>query len=114
MTNRVRKRHSNAASDRTNYTELTQLPNIGPACAADLRLLRIRVPADLLGRDPYKMYELLCKSTGRRHDPCVIDVFISVVRFMAGEPAQPWWHYTPQRKARLCQQSLPRRKRVRT
>ncbi len=90
-----------AAKDRATYIELTQLPNIGPATAADLRLLGIRSPAQLVGRDPYAMYESLCRVTGQRHDPCVIDVFISAVRFMEGAPAKPWWRYTAERKARL-------------
>ncbi len=37
-----------------------------------------------------------------RHDPCVIDVFIAAVRFMGGEPAKPWWKYTPERKQTLA------------
>jgi hypothetical protein len=28
----------------------------------------------------------------------VLDVFISVVRFMQGETAQAWWCYTEERK----------------
>lgn len=96
-----RKLRKGTAIDRTRYTELTQLPNIGPACAADLRLLGIRSPAQLIGRDPYAMYKSLCRRTGQRHDPCVIDTFISAVRFMGGEPAKPWWRYTAERKAKL-------------
>lgn len=49
------------------------------------------------------MYETLCAKTGVRHDPCVIDVFISVTRFMAGETPRPWWDYTAQRKQLLIQ-----------
>ena len=90
-----------AAKDRATYLELTQLPNIGPTTAGDLRLLGIRSPAQLAGRDPYAMYDSLCRATGQRHDPCVIDVFISAVRFMEGAPARPWWRYTAERKARL-------------
>lgn len=39
--------------------------------------------------------------TGKRHDPCLLDVFIAVVRFMDGEPAKPWWKYTTERKREL-------------
>jgi hypothetical protein len=35
----------------------------------------------------------------------VIDVFIAAVRFMAGEPAKPWWKYTPERKRTLAARS---------
>lgn len=83
---------------RENTRTLTDLPNIGRAGAADLRLLGIDKPGDLIGRDPYQMYQQLCKITGTRHDPCVLDVFISITRFMDGEAAQPWWAYTAERK----------------
>lgn len=83
-------------------TRLEQIPNIGPATAGDLRLIGISRPRDLIGRDPYALYEKLCKKTGQRHDPCVIDVFISAVRFMAGAPKLPWWAYTNERKRTLA------------
>jgi hypothetical protein len=86
---------------RDAVTRLEQLRNVGPALAADLRRVGVRVPHDLPGRDPYALYETLCTETGVRHDPCVLDVFISAVRFMEGAPARPWWHYTAQRKRRL-------------
>jgi hypothetical protein len=47
------------------------------------------------------MYEELCRKTNQRHDPCLLDVFISAVRFMAGAPARPWWAYTAERKEAL-------------
>ena len=40
--------------------------------------------------------------TGIRHDPCMLDTFIAVTRFMAGDAARPWWAYTAERKARLA------------
>jgi Pathogenicity locus len=81
---------------------LEQIPNVGPAIAADLRLLGIVTPAALCKRNPYALYRKLCLSTGQRHDPCVIDVFLSAVRFMQGAPARPWWHYTEERKHHLA------------
>ncbi len=87
--------------NRDNLTHLEQIPNIGRASAMDLRLIGISHPSDLIGCDPYLLYEKLCEKTGYRHDPCVIDVFISAVRFMAGEPKRPWWHYTSERKRTL-------------
>ena len=86
---------------RTGITELQQIPNIGPSIAANLRLIGVSSPEDLLGKDPYTMYDDLCDTTGVRQDPCVIDVFIAAVRFMAGEPSKPWWKYTPERKRTL-------------
>ncbi|MBM3115258.1 helix-hairpin-helix domain-containing protein [Jeongeupia naejangsanensis] len=86
--------------DRARVHTLEDLPNIGKACAADLRLIGITAPAMLVGRDPYELYDLLCVATAMRQDPCMIDVLVSVVRFMDGEPPQPWWAYTAERKAR--------------
>lgn len=88
--------------NRDQYTRLEQIPNVGPSTANDLRLIGISCPGDLAGRDPYAMYEEVCRKTGKRHDPCVIDVFISAVRFMQGEPKRPWWAYTSERKSMLA------------
>ena len=87
---------------RVEITDLEKIPNVGPAIAANMRLIDVSSPQDLLGKDPYTMYDDLCHTTGVRHDPCVIDVFIAAVRFMAGEPAEPWWKYTPERKRTLA------------
>lgn len=86
---------------RAEVKQLTDLPNIGKACAADLRLLGIDKPEQLLDRNPYELYQTLCDKTGQRHDHCMLDVFISITRFMAGEDAKPWWFYTDERKNTL-------------
>ena len=90
------------SDDRTALTELEQLPNVGPAIADDLRLIGISSPQDLLGKDPYTMHDDLFHTTGIRHDLCELDVFISAVRFMDGEPKRPWWKYTAERKRELA------------
>jgi len=82
-------------------TTLESIPNVGPSIAADLRQLDIRVPADLVGQDPYVLYQDLCIQTGTRHDPCLLDTFIAATRFMAGAPPYPWSHYTAERKRTL-------------
>jgi Pathogenicity locus len=89
------------AARRSELTTLEQLPNVGRSVAADLRRLGVVRPQDLQGRDPYAMYEELCRVTGQRHDPCLLDTFIAAVRFMDGEPAKPWWRYTAERKRAL-------------
>jgi hypothetical protein len=81
---------------------LEDIPNVGPRVAADLRRLGIVSPSDLRGRDPYAMYDDLCKQTGKRHDPCLLDVFIAAVRFMEEGLNKPWWKYTAERKKRLA------------
>jgi hypothetical protein len=84
--------------DRSRVALLTDLPNIGKASAKDLRQLGIQAPKQLIGQCPFEMYERLCQITATRHDPCVIDVFMSVTRFMSGEEPRPWWAYTEERK----------------
>ena len=50
--------------------------------------------------DAYALYRELCRRDGVRHDPCVLDVLLSLVDFMQGGAAQPWWAFTAERKAR--------------
>jgi Pathogenicity locus len=85
-------------SDHRVVTSLEQIPNVGPSIAEDLRQIGVRTPRALVGRDPYRLYMSLCKATHERQDPCVLDVFISAVKFMEGRPVQPWWRYTAERK----------------
>jgi hypothetical protein len=86
--------------NRTEITDLEKIPNVGPAIAANLRLIGVSAPQDLLGKDPYTMYDNLCHTTGVRPDPCVIDVFISFVlkvsssvcrRGVEGRATPPMW-----------------------
>ncbi|ASQ91310.1 mitomycin resistance protein [Prosthecochloris sp. GSB1] len=84
--------------DRNRLEKLTDLPNVGPAIANDLRLIGIERPADLAGRSPVELYHALSSIRGKRQDPCVLDVFLSVVRFMDGGEPRAWWHYTAERK----------------
>lgn len=92
-----------AKVDRERLSRLTDLPNVGKATADDLLLLGIRTPAQLVGQNPMELYRRLCRKTGQRQDPCVIDVFMSLTEFMKGEPARPWWAYTEVRKRMLAQ-----------
>ncbi|MEQ1831449.1 MAG: helix-hairpin-helix domain-containing protein [Candidatus Eisenbacteria bacterium] len=101
---------------RADYTTFEQIPNVGPATAGDLRLLGFEQPAELVGQDAYRLYERLCRKTGQRHDPCVIDVFLSVIRFMEGAPAKPWWAYTAERKRTVAapvRERSPQKRRAR-
>jgi Pathogenicity locus len=56
---------------------LEQIPNIGPAAAADLRLIGITDPQQLRGEDALAMYQSLCHLTKQRHGPCVLDTFMA-------------------------------------
>jgi hypothetical protein len=100
---------------RADVVTLEDLPNVGNAIAADLRSIGIRMPAQLRGRDPYALYDSLNRVTGMRHDPCVLDTFIAVVRFVDGGPAKPWWAFTAERKragARATPQGAVRKQRL--
>lgn len=86
---------------RDRVHSLLDLPNVGPATMADLHRLGIRKPEQLVGLDPYEMHERLCCLTKVKHDPCVIDVFLSIVHFANGGLAKPWWDFTAERKRTL-------------
>jgi hypothetical protein len=88
-----------------NYARLEDIPNVGPATAADLRGLGIDTPAQLAGCEAFALYERLNRTTGLRHDPCVIDVFLAAIDHLGGAPAHPWWHYTPARKAAVARRA---------
>lgn len=83
---------------RNQIKRLIDIPNVGPAMERNLVALGIREPTDLIGRDPYQMYQELCSITNKRQDSCVIDVFISAVRYMEGGPTKKWWEFTEVRK----------------
>jgi hypothetical protein len=91
------------AGDAAECRYLEQLPNVGPAMAADLRRLGIERPAQLRGGDAHGLYLALCRATGKRHDPCVLDTFIAIVDFMGGAAPRPWWAYTALRKQKFPQ-----------
>ena len=77
-------------------------PKIGPSIAPDVRAIGVAEPRQLVGRDPYDLYARSNVRRGMRQDPCLVDCFISAVRFMEGAPARPWWDYAPERKRRFA------------
>ena len=92
--------------DRETVSRLVELPNIGKAMAADLQLVGIDHPNKLIGKEPFELYETLCNKSGKRHDPCVIDVFMSVIHFMEGGAPLPWWSFTDERKSRMANNQI--------
>ncbi len=88
--------------DRATVARLEDLPNIGRAIAADLRLIGIDRPQQLVGKNAFALYKILCGETGQRHDPCVLDVFMAVIHFMEGGEPLPWWSFTAERKKRAA------------
>lgn len=97
-------------SERGTVARLREIPNVGPKMAADLPKLGVRRLEDAAGRDPDEMYHELCVLGGRRHDPCVRDVFPTVVSYAEGGPARPWWDFTPERKKREAKEREVREK----
>ena len=84
--------------NRETVSRLELLPNIGKAIGSDLRLVGITEPKDLVGKDPFELYDDLCTKKGKKIDCCVLDVFMSVIDFMEGAEPQPWWNFTQKRK----------------
>ena len=80
---------------------MRDIPNVGVAIEKDLLILGIDKPIELIGKDPYQMYRDLCRVTEKTLDPCIIDVFISAVKYMEGGPPKKWWEFTEERKKHL-------------
>ncbi|GIT97911.1 helix-hairpin-helix domain-containing protein [Sulfurovum sp. TSL1] len=87
--------------NRETVSKLEQLPNIGKKMANYLEIADIKTPQSLIGKNAFDLYNKLCDKTGKQFDPCVIDVFISVIDFMEGGEASPWWKFTDERKKYL-------------
>ena len=93
-------------TDRNSITRLEELPNIGKAIAEHLRIVDIHHPEDLKGKEALELYTELCSITGKRHDPCLLDVFMATVAFMEGGEQLPWWSFTAERKKFLLKHPL--------
>ena len=104
MSTRITRAAASRARKATHArlaTVLEAIPNVGASIARDLRSIGIEQPQDLIGRNPQSLYQALCDLTRSRQDPCVLDTFISAVRFMEGAPARPWWSYSAERKRKV-------------
>jgi hypothetical protein len=83
---------------REKTIKLTDLPNIGPAMAKDLKSIGIDKPDDLKGKEAFDLYKKLCEKKGLKVDPCVLDVFMSITDFIKDNKPKVWWEYTKERK----------------
>jgi hypothetical protein len=84
--------------------QLRDLYSVGPATIRDLRRLGITRVEQLVGKDARKLYARLSKLSGRRYDPCVMDVFSAAIA-QAQDPGLPkekrkWWYWSRIRKSR--------------
>jgi hypothetical protein len=83
---------------------LQDLISVGPAIARDFEMLGVSSVAQLAKQNPEKLFEGLCRITGRTQDICCLDVFRAAVA-QARHPALPmeqrqWWYWSRQRKSR--------------
>jgi hypothetical protein len=85
--------------NRDQIADFTDLPNIGPAMAKDFEVLGVKSIAELKRYSAWELYENLTLKTGQYQDPCVLDVFISVIDFLEGNPPRAWWEFTEFRKS---------------
>jgi hypothetical protein len=76
---------------------LETIPSIGPSLAADLRLLGFRHVGDLVGADPERMYQDLCRRTRTHQDRCVLYSFRCAVYYASRSRPRPdllkWWNW---------------------
>lgn len=79
--------------------KLECLKNVGKATLSDLTLLDIQNVEELARQDPTFLFHELEKRTRHRQDPCLWDIFASIIHEAAtGEPSN-WWEWTKKRKA---------------
>ena len=90
-------------TDRNSIQDFEQIINVGPATSKDFQLLGYQTPQELIGEDPARVYLRLCEVTQVRQDPCVLDVLMSAIDYMGGNPPRQWWDYTAARKQKYAQ-----------
>ncbi len=96
-------RGGNVRNAGQNHTaKLEGLPNVGKSIASDLRSIGILSPHQLAGKNPLATYIELGRVMGRRHDPCVLYVLMSVQHFFERGEALPWWTFTEEGKKLLA------------
>jgi Pathogenicity locus len=83
---------------------LRDLYSVGPATVRDLKLLGITAVGQLVGQDAGKLYDRLCRLSGKRCDPCMMDVLSAAIA-QAQDPNLPkekrkWWYWSRIRKSR--------------
>jgi len=75
---------------------------LGRKCSR-ISKLGIRSVNDLKSRDAQKLYDRMCKLTGTRQDPCLLDTYRCAIE-QARNPKLPpeqtnWWYWSRLRKA---------------
>ncbi|HJY88081.1 MAG TPA: helix-hairpin-helix domain-containing protein [Candidatus Acidoferrales bacterium] len=88
----------------TETRKLGDLISIGAAMLRDFEQLGISSVAQLAREHPRRLYRRLNRSTGQRHDICVLDAFSAAIA-QARNPRlerekSEWWYWNRKRKAR--------------
>jgi len=94
---------SSTISTSEKPRRLRDLVSVGPATLRDFEMLGVRNVTQLARRKPAELYEAMCRITGQRQDPCLLDVFSAAVA-QARDPLLPaekcqWWYWSRLRKA---------------
>ena len=81
---------------------LVDLSGVGPAMLDDFDVLGVKSVEQLARCDADQLYQQLCDRTGKRQDPCVLDVFNCAIA-QARNPDLPreqrnWWYWSRLRK----------------
>lgn len=93
--------HSSTESSQETR-KLREIAGVGPAIERDLNALGVKTVADLSRREGDELHADLCRLTGVRQDPCVLDTFRCAVA-QARDPFLPrdqrnWWWWSRRRK----------------
>ena len=89
--------------DKKSERRLIDLDSVGPRILADFEKLGVHSVRQLAQSGPEKLYLRLCKITGVRQDPCVLDTFSCAVA-QARDPQLPaaqrrWYWWSRKRKS---------------
>jgi hypothetical protein len=83
------------------HDELTTLPGVGPAIAADLRHLGIHSIRELAESNPEQLFQRLQKITGHEQEPCLLYTFRCATYAARTLEPQPdllkWWNWKDRR-----------------
>jgi hypothetical protein len=85
-----------------NPRQLEDLISVGPSIRGSFESMGIHTVTQLRRANPKRLYDRLCRMTGTRQDPCVLDVFTAAVA-QAKNPRLPaeqcqWWYWSRKRK----------------
>ncbi len=79
----------------TEPRKLEDLPGVGKRIAEVFRSIGIRKPQDLMGKNPEKLYDKLCRYQASPPDKCLLYVFRCAVYYVSHKKHDPeklkWW-----------------------